>query len=332
MKYKFQKLKNIFSFKRRNSNDLKPEILKDIKKMRFELKKNHGISTSSNALTYQLTKTNLLFKEIRGYNYFFPFKEILQKHPNLPATFISQVNSYIPKVNRFSLNDFVNNGVKEILLSYSKPEITTFNKDLSKLFFFFENTKLSSNKGFEKYQKSQEYLKYLIRTGKFSIVSEKQILIALERINAGLINTKITSSVKRYTCSETYRGFIRSIKTRNLYFLEYNGKTYVVKTHIGHLRDHDGKNKLALDPITLDVYSFKMKDKKIVFSKKPVYELSKHRKEISKGIISNLYFLRKNYIKYYKNKSFKNEKQRALAVKRIKEIFSTENIKKFVEK
>jgi hypothetical protein len=131
-----------------------------------------------------------------------------------------------------------------------------------------------------KYFNANELLNFLqtIRVNSEITTSRKITNIANDIKNHKFIKTTVDSSQKIYdkpqieiVCQQTYGGFLRALKTNTLYHItaEIDGrpKALFVKTQIGELPSLKqysrevlvlgGYNVLAIDPETLNVYSFR---------------------------------------------------------------------------
>lgn len=178
-------------------------------------------------------------------------------------------------------------------------------------------------------KKMIKYYKYLILLNKFEKISEKEILREFKRIESGLILTKIFSKKHQNNCEHTYSGFLTAIKENTVYFVKIKNKTYLAKSSVS-FKEHNAQNKLLLDPVSLNVYSFKNKPHGIEIV---IQENYKTNNTLIKNEIKNmLERFRENYIAHYESKIFKTEEQRQKVLQRIRNIFSQEKINSFIQK
>jgi hypothetical protein len=186
------------------------------------------------------------------------------------------------------------------------------------------------------------------------------LLLETKRINDGLINSKIFSNTREDICDQTYNGFLRALKNNTVYFVPVviNGekKIFLGKTGAGDQIQNAmvwsktrkqlfnqslfGFNTLLLDPLTLDVYSFKNNKtrglpaikkrytyKDIIFTPRGSTHIIR---EIKKEIPHYIFELKNNYKTHYEGRYKNNYPEKSKKIdKRINQIFSDKKIKSF---
>lgn len=246
-----------------------------------------------------------------------------------PLEVYSQILSSLKKLDPSVHNYFLKYGFYGLLDISKKNNYITFNSNLLKVEKLYA---LASKLPLNEKQKVNEFVKYLIRTEKINSFSNKQLEREVERIKAGLLQTKITSSKKRKSCDETYGGFLRALSSNSAYFITIENKLYLVKSHIGKKEDYAGYSKLALDLSNLNVYSIETINGKNIVSEKALEFFYQYKTSINLSVTSYFERLKDNYIKYYQNKFFKTEVQRQKAIQRIQDIFNKDRISKISKK
>lgn len=242
---------------------------------------------------------------------------------------LSSSLSSLKKLDPNVHNYFLRYGFYGLLEISKKNNYINFNNNILKVEKLYS---LASKLPFDEKQKVNEFVKYLIRTEKIGSFSNKQIEREVERIKAGLLQTKITSSKKRKSCDETYGGFLRALSSNTAYFTTIENKLYLEKSHIGKKENYAGYSKLALDLSNLNVYSIETINGRNVVSEKALDFFDSYKTSINLSVTSYFERLKDNYIKYYQNKSFKTEAQRQKAIQRIQDIFNKDRISNLSKK
>lgn len=317
--------KMISAFKRKKVFSIEKERIQYNEKFHF----SYGFRVNDDKKIDAIKDIYLFLKKEKNLESFYFIGQSHHKNQACPLDVYPKLLSSLQKLDSKAHSSFIKYGFQGVLELSKKSNYSNFDHLYSKVEkLYFTSFKLP----LVERQKVIEFTKYLIKTEKLKTISLKQIDREVERIVAGLLQTKITSSLKRKSCDDTYGGFLRVLSSNTAYFVNINNNLYVVKSQIGKHPEYEGYKKLALDLRTLNVHGFETINGKNIVGEKALEFFYLYKTPLNLAIASSFEKLKENYIKYYQNRNFKNEEQRKKAINRIQEIFSKENVSKILKR
>jgi len=193
--------------------------------------------------------------------------------------------AYYPNLNCIDVFTSNPEKYKPILNDYFPTFFALFIKNINIDFYFVKNIEIYTREIMAHFDnvllKSKEYRQKLLK--EMSTLKKDKFMIFLEserynnfvgkkynpfleiiRIRNGLLTHDVVSHDLQKSCLETYAGFLNGIKSKTLRFIKIDygdgiTNTLLVKTKTGTSQSPilHGINKLAIDPVTLDIYSIK---------------------------------------------------------------------------
>ncbi|MDD4049515.1 MAG: hypothetical protein PHX47_00730 [Candidatus ainarchaeum sp.] len=141
----------------------------------------------------------------------------------------------------------------------------------------------------------------------------RSIVSQLRNLDKGFFLKNNTQSLTfEQTCNQTYKGFLRSLKSETLQTakVKIDGKLtrVFIKDRIGEYGGLEGRNLLFINPQTLNVYSFKSDQNGKITNFLKRIDFEKGNIKISQEVKQYAYAFKKELYEKIKENYFKNKK------------------------